>query len=91
MPCVVSMAEESIIMPRRPHAWTVRPRQWHITKRGPTVEKKLGKGISPDITGGMVATPTFNASHQTFWLHLCGVDPEQCCHGRNSQGVWEGV
>ena len=55
------------------------------------LRKSLGKGISPDITGGMVATPTFNASHQTFWLHLCGVDPEQCCHGRNSQGVWEGV
>ena len=38
---VVSMTEEPIIVPRRPHAWTVRPRQRHIARRGPAVEKKL--------------------------------------------------
>ena len=41
VPCVVSMTEEPINVPRRPHAWTVRPRQRHIAKRGPAVEKKL--------------------------------------------------
>ena len=41
VPHVVSMIEEPIIVPRRPHAWTVRPRQWHISIGGPTVEKKL--------------------------------------------------
>ena len=28
------------------------------------------------MTKGMVAAPTFNASHQTSWLHLCGEDPQ---------------
>ena len=27
------------------------------------------------MTEGMVAATTFNASHQTFRLHLCGEDP----------------
>ena len=27
------------------------------------------------MTEGMVAVTTFNASHQTFRLHLCGEDP----------------
>ena len=31
--------------------------------------------ISPDVIGGMVAAPIFNAPHQTPWLHLCGEDP----------------
>ena len=26
------------------------------------------------MTEGMVAATTFNASHQTSWLHLCGED-----------------
>ena len=41
---VVSMAKEFIIVLRRPHAWTVRPRQWHIAKGGPIVEKKFQRG-----------------------------------------------
>ena len=41
VPRVVSMTEEPINVPRRPHAWTIRPRQRHIAKRGPAVEKKL--------------------------------------------------
>ena len=36
---VVSMVEKPIIVPRRPHAWTVRPCQWHIARGGPTIEK----------------------------------------------------
>ena len=43
VPRVVSMAEESIIVPRRLHARTVRPCQWHIARGGPTIEKKLQK------------------------------------------------
>jgi len=69
------MAEESIAKPRRPHARTIRPHQWHIAKGGPTTEKKLRRGIGLDMTEGVVAAPTFNASHQTLWLHLCGEDP----------------
>ena len=41
---VVSITEEPIIVPRRPHTRTVRPRQWHISKGGPTIEKKLWRG-----------------------------------------------
>ena len=41
VPRVVSMAEKPIIMPRRSHARTVRPRQWHVVRGGPAVEKKL--------------------------------------------------
>ena len=41
MPRVISMVEEPIIMPRRPHSQTVRPRQWHIARRGLAIEKKL--------------------------------------------------
>ena len=44
VPCVVSMAEKSIIVPKRPHARTIRPRQWHIARGGPTVEKKFRRG-----------------------------------------------
>jgi len=44
VPHVVSMAEKPIIMPRRPHARTVWPCQWHITKGGHTVEKELREG-----------------------------------------------
>ena len=44
MPRVVAMAKESIIVLRTPHAWTVRPRQWHIARGGPTVEKKFQRG-----------------------------------------------
>ena len=40
---VVSIVEKSIIMSRRPHAWTVRPCQWHIARGGPTIEKKFRK------------------------------------------------
>ena len=74
-PHVISMADESIAKPRRPHACTVRPHQWHIAIGGPTVEKKLRRGVNPDMTEGVVVAPMFNASHQTSWLHLCREDP----------------
>ena len=38
------------------------------------LRKRFGEGVSPDMTEGMVAALTFNASHQTSWLHLCGED-----------------
>ena len=41
VPCVVSMAEESIIVPRRPHSRIARPRQWHIARRGLAIKKNL--------------------------------------------------
>ena len=41
---VISMAEESIIVLRRSHARTVRPRQWHVTRGGHTVKKELRGG-----------------------------------------------
>ena len=45
VPHVVSMAEELVIVPRRPYARTVRPRQWHVTRGGHTIEKELqGEG-----------------------------------------------
>ena len=44
IPRVISMANESIIVPRRPHARAVRPRQWHITRGGYTVEKEFRGG-----------------------------------------------
>ena len=59
------MTEESIVKPRRPHARTVRPHQWHSAKEDPIAEKKLRRGVSPDMIEGMVAAPTFNAFHQT--------------------------
>ena len=43
MPRVVSMAEEPIVVLRRPYAQIVRPRQWHITRGGYTIEKKFQK------------------------------------------------
>ena len=64
-PCVISMAKESIGMPRRPHARTVRPHQWHIARKGLTIKKKFQRGASPDTTEGVVAAFAFNASHQT--------------------------
>ena len=56
-PSVISMAEESIAKPRRLHARTVRPHQWHITRGGPTVEKKFRRGVSTNMTEGVVAAP----------------------------------
>jgi len=47
MPRVVSMAEKPIIVRRRPHAWIVRPRQWHVARGGPVVEKKFRRGGYP--------------------------------------------
>ena len=44
MPRVVSTVEESIVVLRRPHAQTIRPRQWHIARGCPIVEKKFQKG-----------------------------------------------
>ena len=41
MPRIIPMAEGAIIVPRRLHPRTVRPRQWHVTRGGHTVEKKL--------------------------------------------------
>ena len=43
-PCVIPMAEGAIIMPRRSHARTVRPRQLHVTRGGHTVEKDFWGG-----------------------------------------------
>ena len=62
---VISMAEESITKPRRPHARIVRPHQWHIARGSPTVEKKFRRGVSHNMIEGVVATLAFNASHQT--------------------------
>ena len=42
----------------------IRPHQWHIARGGPTAEKKFQRGVSPDMTLGVVAAPIFNASHQ---------------------------
>ena len=64
-PRVISMAEESITKPRRPHARTVKPHQWHIASGSPTVEKKFRRGVSHNMIEGVVATLAFNASHQT--------------------------
>ena len=75
VPRVVSMAEEPIIVLRRPHTQIVRPHQWHIARGGPTGKKKLRRGVRSDITEGVVATSTFNASHQNPWLHLYGENP----------------
>ena len=44
VPLVVPMVEESFILPRRPHARTVRSRQWQIVRGDPVVEKKLWRG-----------------------------------------------
>ena len=44
VPRVVSMAEESIIVPRRPHARTVRPHQWHVIRGSHTIKKELRRG-----------------------------------------------
>ena len=48
VPRVISMAEEFIIAPRRSHARIVRPRQWHVTRRGHIVEREraLGRGLA---------------------------------------------
>ena len=59
--CVISMVEESITGPKRPHA----SHQWHIARGGPLVEKKFQRRVSPDMTEGVVAASTFNASYQT--------------------------
>ena len=63
---VISMTEESIIVPRRSHTWIVRSRQWHVTRGGHIVQKEFRGWVSSDMTEGMVAITTFNASHQTF-------------------------
>ena len=39
-----------------------------IQQRGHTVEKEFWEGVSPDMTEGMVAATTFNASHQNSWF-----------------------
>ena len=62
---------DSSVLPRL----IVRPHQWYITKGGSPAEKKFRRGISSDMTEGVVAASAFNASHQTSWLHLCGEDP----------------
>ena len=40
-PRVIPMAEGAIIVPKRSRLQTVRPRQWHITRGGHTVEKEF--------------------------------------------------
>ena len=44
VPHVVSIADESIIVSSKPHARTVRPYQWHVTREGHTVEKEFREG-----------------------------------------------
>ena len=65
VPRVIFLAKESIVKPRRPYTWTVRPHQWHIARGGLTIEKKFRRGVSPNMIEGVVAALTFNASHQT--------------------------
>ena len=43
-PRVIPMAKGAIIIPRRSHAQTVRPRQWHITRGGHTIENEFQGG-----------------------------------------------
>ena len=43
-------------------------------KRSYYREKVSKRGLNPDMTEGIVAITTFNASYQTSWLHLCGKD-----------------
>ena len=43
-PCVIPMAEEFIIALRRSHAWTIGPRQWHVTREGHTIKKEFRGG-----------------------------------------------
>ena len=40
-PRVISMAEGAVIVSRRSHPQTVRPRQWHVIRGGHTVEKEF--------------------------------------------------
>ena len=42
--CVVSMVEESIIVPRRSHTQIVRPHQWQVTRGGLIVGKEFREG-----------------------------------------------
>ena len=44
-----------------------------MLRRSHCGERASGRGLAL-ITERMVATTTFNASHQTSWLHLCGED-----------------
>ena len=44
VPCVIPMAEEAIIAPKKSHARIVRPHQWHVTRGGHTVEKEFQGG-----------------------------------------------
>ena len=39
VPRVIPMAEETIITSRWSFTRTVRPHQWHVTKRGHTIER----------------------------------------------------
>ena len=71
VPCVVSMVEELMIM-LRPHA-RVRSHKCHAARGGSAVEKKLQRGLALTWLEGWWH-PTFNASHQTSLLHLCGED-----------------
>ena len=52
------MAEEAIIVLRKSHAWTIRPRQWHVTRWGHIVKKEFREGVSLDMTEGMVVATT---------------------------------
>ena len=44
VPRVLPIVEEAIIVLRKSHAWTVRPRQWHVTRGDHTIEKELWGG-----------------------------------------------
>ena len=40
-PRVIPMVEGAIIVPRRSHPKTIRPRQWHVIRRSHTIEKEF--------------------------------------------------
>ena len=44
LPLVILEAKEVNAIPMRSHPWTGRPRQWHVTRGGHTVEKELRRG-----------------------------------------------
>ena len=41
VPRAILMAEGAIIVPKRVHPQTIRPRQWHVTRGDHTVKKEI--------------------------------------------------
>ena len=82
------MAEESIAKLRRPHARTIRPHQWHITRGGPTIKKKLRRGASPNMTEGLVAAPHLMHPTKPYGCIYVENTSEQYCLGRRNLGMY---